>query len=138
RAPRNGYSAWSYQMALQEGLLPVYDGTLRFQQDNSGLHNAASTQTWLQEHGVEYIDWPPFSPDLNPIEHAWALLKRAIRRKYPHLRHLKDNELDRAEFIECAKVAWAEIPQGALRGLIESMPNRLRAVIGARGWYTKY
>lgn len=29
-APRNGYSSWSYEIALQDGLLPIYDGTRRF------------------------------------------------------------------------------------------------------------
>ncbi|KFA81999.1 hypothetical protein S40288_11696 [Stachybotrys chartarum IBT 40288] len=47
-APRGGYSAKSYQDILQEGLLPIYDGTQRFQQDNSSLHNAGETQDWLQ------------------------------------------------------------------------------------------
>ena len=33
---------------------------------------------WAQEHGVELVDWPPYSPDLNPIENLWKLLKERI------------------------------------------------------------
>jgi hypothetical protein len=138
RSKNKGYSAWSYRQALEEGLLPLYDGTREFQQDNSQLHNAGSTQTWLLHNAISWIDWPPYSPDLNPIENAWALLKRKLRSLFPDLRDLKNNEADRARFEACAKAAWDAIPQDQIRGLLESLPRRLRAVIRVRGWYTKY
>ncbi|KAF7563680.1 hypothetical protein G7046_g460 [Stylonectria norvegica] len=127
RAKKGGYSGWSYLKALEEGLFPLYDGTRHFQQDNSSLHTARPTFAWLMSHGVEYIDWPPFSPDLNPIENVWAILKRHLRTHYPHLHDLKDNQEDREEFERCVKLAWAAIPQSTIRRIIESMERRLRA-----------
>lgn len=137
-SPRKGYTARSYQKALSEGLLPIYDGTRRFQQDNARVHNFGGTPEWLHQHGIEYIDWPPHSPDLNPIEHMWAALKRKIRELFPHLELLQGNEESKAEFIECLKTAWAAIPDSFVRKLMQSIPQRLTAVRRARGWYTKY
>lgn len=135
---RQGYTARSYQKALEEGLLPVYDGIHRFQQDNARIHTSASSIEWLQVHAIEYIDWPAHSPDLNPIEHVWKALKERIISLFPHLRELNNNEVSRAELKRCMKEAWAAIPQSLIQRLIESLPRRLEAVIRARGYYTKY
>lgn len=43
-AVRNGYTAWSYIWALEEGLLPIYKPGDAFQQDNARIHTAKSTQ----------------------------------------------------------------------------------------------
>jgi transposase len=41
-------------------------------QDNARTHTARVVQSWLvpwaEENGIELIDWPLYSPDLNPIE----------------------------------------------------------------------
>jgi len=41
---------------------------LQFQQDNAGPHAAADTTFAFMCAGIPVIKWPPFSPDLNPIE----------------------------------------------------------------------
>lgn len=70
KARRGGYSTQSYQKVLTEGLLPHYDGTRQFQQDNAKIHTSIAMREWLHTHIIEYIDWPPHSPDLNPIKHC--------------------------------------------------------------------
>ncbi|CAG9955436.1 unnamed protein product [Clonostachys rosea f. rosea IK726] len=137
-APRRGYSSISYQLALEEGLLPLYDGTRRFQQDNAKIHVSNSSMTWLMEHAIELLDWPPHSPDISPIENLWSLLKARIRSRYPYLNSLLKTDANIEELKRCAQVVWRDIDQSLIRGLMESLPNRLRAVIRARGWYTKY
>lgn len=137
-SPRRGYTAKSYQRALTEGLLPVYDETRHFQQDNAKIHVCQSTETWLQAHGIDWIEWPAHSPDLNPIEHVWAALKRNLKRMFPDLWELKRNKLDIQEFTRYLTLAWEAIPQGLIDKLVDSIPTRLRAVKKARGWYTKY
>ena len=42
-SPRNGYSAYSYILALEQGLLPIYNSQLLFQQDNAPIHKAQRT-----------------------------------------------------------------------------------------------
>ena len=41
------------------------------------------TKEELRERGIKPIDWPAFSPDLNPIEHVWAWIKDFIQENYP-------------------------------------------------------
>lgn len=133
-----GYTAKSYQKALAKGLIPIHDGTRQFQQDNAPIHNFGGTPEWLLENMVQWIDWPPHSPDLNPIEHVWKALKLELLKRFPDLNELKNNELHRAKLIECIEIAWEAIPQSTITSLIDSLPDRLRAVIAARGYYTKY
>jgi transposase len=137
-APRGGYSANSYISALEEGLLPSYKPGERFMQDNASIHTAQSTTDFLISHGIWIIDFPPYSPDLNPIEHLWWALKKLLHQHYPHLstRGRGQDEWDR--FCEALKDCWCRIPTSLIRRLILSMPRRIRAVEVAHGYQTKY
>lgn len=43
-----------------------------FQHDNAPAHTAGVTRAWLHNAGVDCIDFPPHSPDLNPSENLWG------------------------------------------------------------------
>ena len=94
---------------------------------------------WLLNNTIELLpDWPPHSPDLNPIEHVWSLMKRQLGKDYPDIMDLKKNQLDIAEFTSCLQEVWHRVDQDKIDKLLASIPRRLEAVKKARGWYTKY
>ncbi|CAJ0938384.1 unnamed protein product [Ranitomeya imitator] len=50
-------------------------------QDNARPHVAGVCQ-FLQDEGIEAVDWPARSPDLNPIEHIWDIMSRTIHQRH--------------------------------------------------------
>ncbi len=77
-----------YQYILEHFMLPSADQLFKdadfiFQQDFVPAHTAKSTKSWLNNHGVSVLDWPENSPDLNPIENIWRIVKRKMRNTRP-------------------------------------------------------
>jgi transposase len=127
---KNGYLAVSYCAALEEGLLPITEDEdnedLIFMQDNASIHTSNKAKNWLEEHGITLlVNWPPYSPDLNPIEHLWFDLKAAIYELNPHLDDIIGKELQREVLIDLLLKAWKIILTTKVRAVLESMPRRL-------------
>ncbi len=123
-----------YQEILEHFMLPsadeLYgDADFIFQQDLAPAHTAKGTKSWFSDHGVTVLDWPANSPDLNPIENLWGIVKRKMRDTRP-------NNAD--ELKATVKETWASIPPQQCHKLITSMPRRIEAVIKAKGAPTKY
>ncbi|KAI3355643.1 hypothetical protein L3Q82_004186 [Scortum barcoo] len=87
-------------------------------QDNARPHVAGVCQQFLQDEGIDAMDWPARSPDLNPIEHIWDIMSRSI-----HQRHVAPQTVQ--ELADALVQVWEEIPQETIRHLIRSMPRRL-------------
>lgn len=90
----------------------------------------AKVKHYLHNAGIQNLAWPGNSPDLNPIENCWALLKRFVAKK---------NTKTKEGFKQAIKEVWQnEITTEYCQKLINSMPARIAAVITARGGHTKY
>lgn len=102
-----------------------------FQQDNDPKHTSRAAKKYFVDHKIRRLFWPPNSPDLNPIEHLWAYVKRQLG-KYPKPAKGIDELWKRIQEV------WNAIPASLCQSLIESMPRRIQAVKKAKGGYTRY
>jgi transposase len=59
-----------------------------FMHNNARIHTAKTTQKFLEEHSIWTIEWPPYSPDLNPIEHMWWALKKKVHSLHPEFDYI--------------------------------------------------
>ena len=98
--------------------------------DNDPRHTAQVTIQWLSENLVRRrIDFPPYSPDLNPIENLWAYLVPRVDKHYAQT----EEQLKKAIQYE-----WSKIPKDYLSNLANSMPTRCQEVIDHQGHKTHY
>ena len=99
--------------------------------DNARPHRAHVVNDYLEDNGIERLDWPPCSPDLNPIEHAWDALQRQINAclAQPQTSQQLANAL-----VE----EWVRIPGKDIKTLVLSFWTRCTEVIDARGGHTRY
>jgi transposase len=101
-----------------------------FQHDSAPAHAARVVQTWFKDNRIKVLEWPGNSPDLNPIENLWMLLKRKVRNYRPN---------NMQDLIFYIKRVWCmEVTPELCKKLVCSMPRRLKAVIANKGHATKY
>ena len=86
---------------------------------------------WFVKIGVEELDWPAQSPDLNPIEHLWDELERRLRTRSNRSTSVPD--------VTNALVAeWKQIPATMFQHLVESLSRRVETVIASKGGQIPY
>ena len=125
-----------------ERILPLIDGMVKMRpwllvmQGNAPSHAAIDTIAEFKKRYITPIQWPACSPDLNPIESVWNIMKYYIQQNYPDLDDGKQRSEDELRLI--VKDAWDSVTVEQLMGLIRTMPARCKAVIDADGGYTQY
>nr|CAH7734175.1 unnamed protein product [Callosobruchus chinensis] len=92
---------------------------------NARPHSARLVSAYLDEVHIMRFVWPARSSDLNPIEHVWDEMGRRLRRHVPDPRNSR--ELPNILVQVCD-----DLPQDVIQNLIQSMHNRLQAVICQR------
>ncbi len=108
-----------YQEVLEHFILPAADqlygdADFIFQQYMAPAHSAKATSTWFKD-----LNWPANSPDLNPIENIWGIVKRKMRYARPN---------NAEELKATIRATWALITPEQCHRLIDSMPRRIAAV----------
>jgi len=135
---KHGYSARSYIEVLDENLPNCWSPGLVFMHDNAPIHTAYTVRQWFTDMAIPMVDHPPFSPDMNPIEHLWWHLKNHVLRLHPELNNMGKGEQDLQALEQALIEAWQAIPDKIFQSCIDSMPDRVAALIAAEGWHTKY
>ncbi len=95
----------------------------------AGQYSNITTTALLKKLRVKVMDWPSMSPDLNPIEHLWGILKWKVEeRKVSNIHQLRDVIMEE----------WKRTPVATCEALVNSMPKRVKAVLESNGGHTKY
>ena len=140
--------ATQYRDIMQGHMLPFASDRMAagwlFQQDNDPKHTSGLMMGplrrlpdgrsirmpgWFSLNGVRLLRTPAYSPDINPIEHLWSIVKRELRGQ---------RFRNRDELWAAIQPIWNSIPLQKIIKLVDSMPRRLHAVRLAKGGPTKY
>lgn len=122
-------------VVCEKGLLPYFYHHANYEHltlmvDGAPIHTANVTKFWMQDNGLKTLDWPPNSPDLNPIENLWMICKDRVQSK--------NRPRNKAEMWDTVNAAWESISMDILSDLIATMPERMKAVIDAKGGSTRW
>ena len=121
----------------------VYEGTfsgfyfmhdvpqqLILMEDGDPVHHGKVSKLWKKAQRIAKLQWLLNSPNLNPLENLWKIMKDLLYH------HKKPN--NKQEMMDTIKAVWDEVFLEQLQNLIESMPNRMKVVISARGGSTRW
>jgi hypothetical protein len=128
---------FQFRSILKGPLLHSFDSQhvdpsyILFQMDNDPKHTSRVARQFLMENNMELLDWPPYSPDMNIIEHIWDVLEKRLHRRNP-LPTSADT------LFAALEEEWYSIPRITIQNLYKSIPARVEALCKARGMHTKY
>lgn len=107
--------------------------------DNAQVHIYHRILKMLEKAGIELLKWPPYFPDLNPIEYISPILQNDLHKHHPHLATMTGAPKKiKTALIPALKHYWDLIETSVFQNLARTMSNKVTAVIEAKGCYTKY
>ena len=99
------------------------------QMDNARYHWTNQVLQFYQKNNIKVIDWPPYSPDLNPIENLWSIMKDKLKgKKFISMRSLKSKLIK----------LWENIDEDLVKRLCESIYNRIDTWMETKGGLINY
>ncbi|GBM10608.1 Transposable element Tcb1 transposase [Araneus ventricosus] len=99
--------------------------------DSARLHRAAIVDDFLESEGIARMEWPAYSPDLNPIENIWDTLGHAVCRRFPPPATLRDLETALEE-------EWRLLDSAVVDHLVTSMITRCTLCTKVTGAHIPY
>lgn len=144
RAPKKGeklgFDGDSYYEMMRDYVLPSLEDQFgkdfEWMQDNAPIHKSENLKRYsgqtvkglLNDRGITLVNWPPNSPDLNPVEHVWTLLNRLVKRKMR--KWLPKNKQQMWRLI---KNCWTHVKNEHVVRIYDSFMARLLVVKANRG-----
>jgi transposase len=111
-----------------QGYLAAHPDTMMME-DNAPVHKARHTQAHMELVGITVFGWPPSSPDMNPIENLWQILKQRIAARQVRTE---------AEMRQAVQEEWDNIEFSEIMKLVETMPHRVADLIAVMGGCTRW
>ena len=106
-----------------------------FQQDGAPAHTARQTQDWLATNCADFISkdqWPPNSPDLNPLDYCvWGLMMALFQKHRP-------KPSNKAELKVVLQTIWDSLSQESIDKAALSFRKRLLACVRADGGHFEH
>ena len=103
-----------YQEILSECLIETanihYPDGYILQQDNATAHTSKSTREFFKTHNIKVLKWPANSPDLNPIENLWSIMKNRVEKMEPE---------KTSDIVKAVNIIWNEVSQEVRESLIQ-------------------
>jgi transposase len=126
----------SYRRTLSRYAVPVLqdqypNGNGVFQHDGASVHRGTIVKKYLANKQIKTLNWPPYSPDLNPIENLWSEIEEKLRKRRPKPGNL--TELERM-----VKEEWKALSPSYFRHLVESEVDRVKEIYEKKGGHSHY
>lgn len=130
----NSLDSTRHRDILRHSLIPTFkqfypNGPWYFQQDNVRFHTTPDTITYLHNKGITLIEWSPWSPDLNPIENLWNVLKSRVYARFPQTME---------EMEQFIREEWEATDLHFISHICRSMPRRLQLLLENAGHKISY
>jgi hypothetical protein len=107
----------------------LYEDGYWFQQDNHPVHRSKIASNFIERNFEDVVEWPPYSPDLSPIENLWVWLKREVGKDMP--RTIEDLR-------KSIRRNWERVTPEFLQPYFDSLPRRIEELIEAKGSRLNY
>lgn len=100
-------------------------GKWLFQHDNAPSHRPSAVRQFIQQElGCELLPHPPQSPDLNPIELIWAIMKTKVEATHPK---------NKGQLKNAIEAAWKSITVDHIKKCIANLPSKMEKIIKCNG-----
>ena len=93
--------------------------------DGAPIHTAKVTKNCIKDIGLEMLNWPSNSPDLNPLENMWMICEDRVQKM--------ERSKNKEQMWDAIQAAWKSIRMEMLDKLVASMPKWIQVVIDAKG-----
>ena len=124
-----------YRRVLEDHLVPHdrtwYRNNWQLADDNARPHRDCVVDAYLHEQDIICMDWAPYRPDMNSIEHIWDEIGRGLEELDPQSVNLRQLGV-------VVQNLRQQIPLERVQTLVSSMPRRVCALVDPRGSSTQY